>query len=296
MHSPDVALPQFPTVDIAVFLPPQPSGIHERRAWLITSMLIEALSCHPVTEGYVLKGLTAKTCSGAIVFNSENDLAIIRHLRDLGIKTLYYPSFGPIQDGAFFDNTLFNWGHRLYTRLKMQSAHTVLVDSMYQAEVAQAHYDVTVPWLVNPGGGGAGFPRISPQTPPRVWAIEPCEPYASALWNWTTSNGYEAHRSSMSNAYRYVNTNQDIVFLADRYQAWHPDQLLAWMEIGVPLIIPESHLLTAPPKLLREYDDQADPNGIAEALDWCAHVQRIPEPSLWPAFIAVLKRFFEVKS
>jgi hypothetical protein len=229
-------------------------GLHESRMWSLASRIMNVAECVTTTDGYWPEQKDG--FGGAIVFSSDADHKTLRRMREFGVPVIFYPSFGPVIDGFFSDTCLHFYGHALFTRIRMQLANTVLVDSWHQAKAAQNHFGVSVPYIVSPGGVAMTKEQLPQNSRSSwcednkavLWTVDPVDDWAEFLHNWCKDTdwaymparcSWEQAASMARNASEFA--TPDMIFLPQ--PQFHPDITLTLLETGVPVLTPDVGLL-----------------------------------------------------
>ena len=133
--------------DLLISVPRETSSEHGIRAWTVAAALREVTSVRIVTEN---EEWDPKHIWAGIIYNSTGDHQHLARLRATGRPSIYCLALGPLQEGRALDRILDEASHKIATRLKMQAASAVLVDTFAHAQVGQYQYAVTPARIVLP--------------------------------------------------------------------------------------------------------------------------------------------------
>lgn len=247
---------------ILISLPSDTGGPHGRRAWSLASHLMTHCPCELLVDGAIPRPVPEYR--GAVVFDSEHDSRTLRLLHHQGVPAAYCPPLGPVSAGFFVEEELFWYEHILRTRLKMQMAAVVLVDSWAKAEAAEGHYGIPCAWLPLPGGGagvrsrpGADLHWREPTEDGRggamLWVVEPAHRWSAQVMAWTNARrdaGLPSYRMAQCTWEQAAGMARDgdLIFLPNA--ECHPDTALSLIATGAVLLTPESGAMDSWPAAL----------------------------------------------
>ena len=237
---------------ILISLPNDTGGPHGRRAWALASHLMAHCPCELLVDGAIPRPVPEYRA--AVVFDSDDDSRTLRLLHHQGVPAAYYPPLGPVCGGFFSEEHLFWYEHILRTRLKMQMAAVVLVDSWAKAKAAEGHYGLSCPWLPLPGGSAGVRNRPGADLHWRektedgaggamLWVVEPahaCEGDVKAWTNQRRAAGLSVPRPALCTWEQAVGMARagDLIFVPNA--ECHPDTALALLGTGAVVLTPES--------------------------------------------------------
>lgn len=251
---------------LLVSIPPFMDSLHAGRAWELYTQLMDAHDCTLTHNGDVeLDKDGERLFDGALICNSDNDMITIQRARKAGIPTIYYPSFGPVNEGFAHDGTLSNWQHCITTQVKLHFAHVVLVDSLAQSQMAMAHYHRTPAFLIHPGG--PKYPVVMEKRESRRLYTVGQHAAQSAVEKWGKAHAVDVIPVESDNdIFTRLGPNDLVVYA---YPVWHPAGLITLANEKIPTIFPASGILDDMPDYFieRTRDEYHCPKQICASLD-----------------------------
>ena len=247
---------------------------HGWRSWLAASALQE---CSPVRIVSGGDEWDPKDIWAGLVFNSPGDGRHLARLRAAGRPSLYHLWLGPLDQGRILEPVLHEPWHRMDTRLKMQAATAVLVDSFAQAAAAQDHYALTPAWAVlrpAPDGQYRNADGLRPNRAAfaRLLVVGDMDSAVeSAVEHWCVENGIKPERYTREVEILQAlhASHEEGIIVLWLYRSSYGERILSACASGVPLVAMATGVVD-PTSALAEWIKDAEPETVVQALSRAA--------------------------